>query len=152
MVRDTGKLIATQLADLKKFLPTKEEKLGLQSYMKGVSRTESTKKSALENLSECERYMLEMLRVEGAAEKFDCLIFESNFADRVRDIAEKVDLLSKASDEIKKSNRLPKLLAYTLSLGNYINTGESKGSGGFTMDALLELDKVRLTDFEQEDR
>jgi hypothetical protein len=110
--------------------------------MERSSSSEEMKKSALESLCECEKYMLAMLRVEGANEKFDCLIFESQFVARVRDITESVDLLTKAAEEVMNSSRLPKLLAIILSLGNYINTGESKGSGGFTMDALLELDKV----------
>jgi hypothetical protein len=132
----------TQLKALKEFLPSQDEKTGLQSYMDRSSSTEEMKKSAFESLCECEKYMLAMLRIEGAVDKFDCLIFESQFAARVRDIAESVDLLTKASEEVRTSSKLPKLLAMVLTLGNYINTGESKGSGGFTMDALLELDKV----------
>lgn len=141
-LRVIGMFEATQLKALKEFLPSQDEKVGLQSYLDRASSTEELKKSALDSLCECEKYMLAMVRVEGAIDKFDCLIFESQFSTRVRDISESLDLLTKAAEEVRTSSRLPKLLAMVLTLGNYINTGESKGSGGFTIDALLELDKV----------
>ena len=138
----------TQLKALKEFLPSQDEKTGLQLYLDKACSSEESKKLAIESLCECEKYMLAMIRVNGAADKFDCLIFESQFATRVRDISESVNLLTRATEEVRTSSRLPKLLAMVLTLGHYINTGESKVSGGFTVDALLELDKVSPSHFE----
>jgi hypothetical protein len=136
----------TQLKSLKEFLPSPDEKIGLRLYLERASSSDELKKSSWDSLCECEKYMVAMMEIDNALDKFDCLLFESTFDSRLRDIRESVELLTRASDEIRSSTRLLKLLAMVLTLGNYINTGETKGSGGFMIDALLELDKAKAFD------
>ena len=65
--REHGNLDATQLAALKEFLPTTDERKGLVAYMDRASKMEEAKAAAYADLSECEKYMYTMKDVENAS-------------------------------------------------------------------------------------
>lgn len=141
--RDYGKLDDTQLKALREFLPTKEEKNAIEGYVKGASSSMKTKEAAISDFCSCEKYMLAMMKVDMADEKFDAMIFKFQFDSKLNELMDGVTILINACEEVQKSVRLRKLMAMILMLGNQINTG---GSGtmaqGFTLDALLKLDEV----------
>lgn len=128
---------------LREFLPTKEERSAIEEYIKASSSSEEMKEAAINDLCACEKYMLAMLNVDMADEKFECMLFKYQFDNKLKELMQGVTTLIDACDEVQKSDRLRKLMAMILMLGNQINTG---GSGriahGFTLDALLKLDEV----------
>lgn len=111
--------------------------------MKKSSFSEESKEAAINDLCACEKYMLAMMSVKMADEKFECMLFKYQFDNKSRELMQGITTLIDACDEVQKSVRLRKLMAMILMLGNQINTG---GSGriahGFTLDALLKLDEV----------
>ncbi|KAL7542696.1 hypothetical protein ACHAXR_011993, partial [Thalassiosira sp. AJA248-18] len=144
---DCGKLDDTQLKALREFLPTKDEKFAIEGYVKGASSSSKTKEAAINDFCACEKYMLAMMKVEMADEKFECMLFKYQFDIKLKELMDGVTTLINSCEEVQKSVRLRKLMAMILMLGNQINTG---GSGtmaqGFTLDALLKLDEAKAFD------
>jgi hypothetical protein len=112
--------------------------------MKQAGQSEEKKKALYSDLSDCEKYMFCMMDVENAEEKYDCLLFRSQFRARFDELIECIRVVEKACDEVKNSERLRKLFALILTVVNQINTGGlSTGAAGFSLDALLKLNEVR---------
>ncbi len=142
-LRDCGKLDDTQLMALREFLPTKDERFAIDGYIKGASSSEKTKEAAINDFCACEKYMLAMMKVEMADEKFEAMLFKYQFDIKLKELMQSVTTLINACEQVQKSVRLRKLMAMILMLGNQINTGGSGNMAqGFTLDALLKLDEV----------
>ncbi|KAL7551802.1 hypothetical protein ACHAWF_014998 [Thalassiosira exigua] len=144
---DCGKLDDTQLKALREFLPTKDEKFAIEGYIKGASSSSKTREAAINDFCACEKYMLAMMKVEMADEKFEAMLFKYQFDNKLKELMEGVTTLISACEEVQKSVRLRKLMAMILMLGNQINTGGSgRMAQGFTLDALLKLDEAKAFD------
>jgi formin 2 len=126
---------------LKEFLPTDDERKALQEYLKN---REHDMANAMADLSECEKYMAAMMKVDHAASKFDCMIFTVQFNGRIDELVNGITIITKACDEVRSSERLRKMMAMILTLVNEINTGgDGNVAIGFSLDALLKLNEVR---------
>ncbi|KAL9179362.1 hypothetical protein ACHAXT_008652 [Thalassiosira profunda] len=144
---DCGKLDDTQLKALREFLPTKDETFAIEGYIKGASSSAKTKEAAINDLCACEKYMLAMMKVDMADEKFEAMLFKYQFDHKLKELMDCVTTLIDACEEVQKSVRLRKLMAMILMLGNQINTGGSgRMAQGFTLDALLKLDESKAFD------
>ena len=144
---DCGKLDDTQLKALREFLPTKDEKFAIDGYIKGASKSEKTKEAAINVFCVCEKYMLAMMKVDMADEKFEATLFKYQFDNKLKELMQGVTTLINSCEEVQKSVRLRKLMAMILMLGNRINTGgEGNMAHGFTLDALLKLDEAKAFD------
>lgn len=142
-VRDHGKIDATSLKGLKECLPTADEKIGILSYMKQAGDSDEKRQQLYADLSDCEKYMLTMIDVPHAAEKFDCLLFRAQFRSRFDELVDCIHTVEKACDEVRNSEKLRQIMAMILTVVNQINTGgEGKEAAGFTLDALLKLNNV----------
>jgi hypothetical protein len=88
-----------------------------------------------------------MIDVARAAEKFDCLLFRSQFQSRIDELHESVEKVERACDEVHDSEKLQRVMGMILTLVNQINTGgDGNEAAGFTLDALPKLNEVsRLT-------
>lgn len=143
-VMDSGKFDSTQLSALKEFLPNQDEQKALEAFMKRGDGSAQAAAEALSGLSECEKYMVEMMKVDNAAKKFDCMLFRVQFKSRVDELIEGINIVNKACEEVRSSDRLRKMMAMILTLVNQINTGgDGNLAVGFSLDALLKLNEVR---------
>ena len=136
--REFGKLTETQLAGLKKILPTEQEAISIKVHI-------NIKEGDATNLGTCEKYMLAMLNVEQAAQKLDCMLFMRKFPDKQREVATDLAVLACACEEVVASVHLRDLLAIILSIGNEINAGDSDTASsvkGLKVHDLLKLEKV----------
>jgi Formin Homology 2 Domain len=141
-------LDATSLKALKEMLATPDEKAGLLSYMSRCGNTDESKEKAYAELSECEKYMYTMLKVDDAPAKFDCMQFRSQFKVRYDELMESIGIIEKACDEVRTSEKLQTIMAMILTLVNEINTGgDGNEAAGFTLDALLKLNEVSAVGF-----
>lgn len=131
---------------LKEYLPTPDERKGLDAYMQRCGKSEEDKAKGYADLSECEKYMWKIKQVDDAARKFDCMLFRAQFRTRVDELVASIKVVENACDEVKNSESLRKVLAMILTLVNTINTGgEGKGSAqGFNLDGLLKLNEVSI--------
>ena len=144
MMENRKKFDITQLKALKEFLPTDEEAQALKSYLAKSSASEDAKSKAMADLCACEQYMVAMMDVQNAAAKFDCMLFKALFQSRLDEIMDEIVKLNDASEEVRSSERLRKVMAIILTVGNQINTGGEGNSqaAGFSLDALLKLEEV----------
>ena len=143
--RQYKKFDATQMKALKEFLPTVDERQGLKMFMKKGETDPAAKEQLYKELSECEKYMYTMIDVPKASEKFDCMLFRSQFKVRFEDLLSAIQTVETACDETRNSERLRKMMATILTLVNQINTGgEGKVAAGFGLDALLKLNEVSV--------
>ena len=144
MMENRNKFDNTQLKALQEFLPTDEEARALKGYLAKASSSQEAKAKAMADLCACEQYMVAMLEVPNAAAKFDCMLFKTHFQSRLDEIMGEIVKLNDASEEVRSSERLRKLMAIILTVGNQINTGGEGNSqaAGFSLDALLKLEEV----------
>lgn len=112
-------------------------------YMKKGETDPAAKDQLYKDLSECEKYMYTMIDVPKASEKFDCMLFRSQFKVRFEDLLDALQTVETACDETRGSEKLQKMMATILTLVNQINTGgEGNAAAGFGLDALLKLNEV----------
>ena len=135
--REPGKLSASQLRNLQKFLPTEEESYDLQKFSK-------TNPNDLKLLGDCEKFMLAMMKVPDINIKFDCMIFQLQFKTQLDELMNEVKLVENACDSVRESKRLKRLLATVLKLGNQINSDGSSADSAvaFRLETLLKLSEV----------
>lgn len=142
--RYIGNLDSTSLTALKEMLPTLEETKALTAFVENFESSSGAKQKAYDELSECEKYMYSMISVTKASAKFDCMIFRAQFQSRYEELLDSVEIIEKACDEVRMSERLQTLMVMILTLVNQINTGgDGNEAVGFTLDALLKLNEVR---------
>jgi hypothetical protein len=133
------------LKALKECLPTQEERSGILAYMKQAGDSEEKKNALYADLSDCEKYMFEMLDVPNAAEKLDCLLSRSHFRVRFDELVECIRVVEKACDEVRSSKRLRQIMAMILTVVNQINTGgDGNEAAGFSLETLLKLNEVSM--------
>ena len=108
---------------------------------------EEEKGKAMAILPECEKYMIAMLDINNAHDKFDAMLFKVQFQSRLDELLQGIGILTKACNEVRHSERLRKMMAMILTLVNQINTG---GDGnialGFNLEALLKLGEAKAFD------
>ena len=123
---------------LQKFLPTDEETIALRKY------TNSANVEEIDQLSDCEKYMLAMMEVPGINSKFDCMVFQMQFQSRLNGLMDEINLVDSACESVRQSYKLKKLLATVLTLGNQINSGGTNRdvAAAFKLETLLKLNEV----------
>ena len=142
-----GDFDSTQLKALKEFLPTDEDRTNLKAYLKQGEASEKAMAQAMADLSECEKYMVAMMKVDNPVSKFDAMVFKFNFNGRMEELEQGIVTVKKACDEVRSSERLRKLMAMILTLVNHINTGgDGNLAAGFSLDALLKLNEAKAFD------
>jgi hypothetical protein len=126
-------------------LPTPDETKALLAFVEKFESPPDEKHEAYDQFSECEKYMYSMITVTNASAKFDCMIFRAQFQSRYEEFLNSVEIVEKACDEVRTSERLQTVMAMILTLVNQINTGgDGNDAVGFTLDALLKLNEVSI--------
>eukprot|EP00985_Skeletonema_marinoi_P013815 scaffold6903_cov119-Skeletonema_marinoi.AAC.7 len=141
---DTGTLDAAELKSLYEFMPTDEEIKGLTAYLES-SRDETEE---IRYMTPCEQYMVAMKDLKDSDKKFQCIIFLSQFGNKMKELKWDVDHLSAACKQLRTSKRFSTLLKMILTLVNKINTGEDGGAvaDGFTLNTLVKLNETKAFD------
>ena len=144
---NAGEFDSTQLKALKEFLPTDDDRTNLTAYLKPGEASEKAMEQAMSDLSECEKYMVAMMKVDNPVSKFDSMFFKFNFPGRMGELEQGIITVKKACDEVRSSERLRKMMAMILTLVNHINTGgDGTLADGFSLDALLKLNEAKAFD------
>ncbi|KAH6817404.1 actin binding protein [Perilla frutescens var. frutescens] len=122
-----------QVDNLIKFCPTKEEMEVLKGY-----------KGEKDKLGKCEQFFLELMQVPRTEHKLRVYSFKIQFRSQVSDLRNSLNVVNSASDQIRGSANLKRIMQTILSLGNALNQGTARGSAvGFKLDSLLKLTDTR---------
>ncbi|XP_038700434.1 formin-like protein 18 isoform X2 [Tripterygium wilfordii] len=133
---DDSALDVDQVDNLIKFCPTKEE----MELLKGYNGDK-------ENLGKCEQFFLELMKVPRVESKLRVFSFKMQFHSQVSDLRRHLNIVNSASEEIRNSVKLKRIMQNILSLGNALNHGTARGSAiGFRLDSLLKLTDTRARD------
>jgi Formin Homology 2 Domain/Subunit CCDC53 of WASH complex len=138
-------LTAEQIEHIIEFLPSKEERKALESYMLEGGQDAAEK---FDGLCECEKFMVSMMTVKHAKRKVRALLFKLQFENCLDDILQDTLAVEAACDELSNSIRLRQLLGIILTFGNRLNTAGNKKrrAGAFTLDSLLKLNQAKAFD------
>ncbi|KAK3437250.1 hypothetical protein EUGRSUZ_C01939 [Eucalyptus grandis] len=130
---DDSALDVDQVDNLIKFCPTKEEIELLKGY-----------NGDKEALGKCEQFFLELMKVPRVEAKLRVFSFKIQFHSQVSDLSSSLNVVNAASEEIRNSVKLKRIMQTILSLGNALNQGTARGSAiGFRLDSLLKLTDTR---------
>ncbi|XP_059592263.1 formin-like protein 18 isoform X2 [Vitis vinifera] len=130
---DDSALDVDQVDNLIKFCPTKEE----IELLKGYNGDKG-------NLGKCEQFFLELMKVPRVESKLRVFSFKIQFRIQVSDLKNNLNVVNSASEEIRNSVKLKRIMQTILSLGNALNHGTARGSAiGFRLDSLLKLTDTR---------
>ncbi|KAK9683698.1 hypothetical protein RND81_10G158900 [Saponaria officinalis] len=130
---DDSALDIDQVENLIKFCPNKEEMDLLKGY-----------KGDKENLGKCEQFFLELMKVPRVEAKLRVFSFKMQFKSQLCDLRNNLQIVNSASEEIRTSAKLKRVMQTILSLGNALNQGTARGSAlGFRLDSLLKLTDTR---------
>lgn len=142
---DEHAMTTEQIENIIEYLPSKEEKRALESYMLGGGQDAAEKFDAL---CECEKFMVSMMTVKHAKRKVSAILFKLQFETCVRDIQKEACMIDKACNELHDSTRLRQLLGIVLTFGNRLNTAGNgkRRAGAFTLDSLLKLRQAKAFD------
>ena len=138
-------LSAEQIENIIEYLPSKEERRALESYMLEGGQDAAEK---FEGLCECEKFMVSMMTVKHAKRKVRALLFKLQFEHCLDGILQDTLSVEAACDELFNSVRLRQLLGIILTFGNRLNTAGNKKrkAGAFTLDSLLKLNQAKAFD------
>ncbi|XP_044471358.1 formin-like protein 13 [Mangifera indica] len=122
-----------QVENLIKFCPTKDE----MDLLKGYTGEK-------EKLGKCEQFFLELMKVPRVESKLRVFSFTIEFSTQVSDLRSSLNVVNSASEQIRNSAKLRRIMQTILSLGNALNQGTARGSAvGFRLDSLLKLTDTR---------
>ncbi|XP_022849748.1 formin-like protein 18 isoform X3 [Olea europaea var. sylvestris] len=133
LIMDDSALDIDQVDNLIKFSPTKEEMELLKNY-----------NGDKENLGKCEQFFLELMKVPRVESKLRVFSFKIQFCSQVSELRNSLNIVNSASEEVRNSIKLKRIMQTILSLGNALNHGTARGSAvGFRLDSLLKLTETR---------
>ncbi len=135
---DLQQLELDTVEQLQRFLPNDQEKKSFKQYEKD--------KQPVEKLTEEDRLMINLSKVERLSERLAIMSFMGNFADTVTAIKPQLNAITSASLTIKTSNRLKKILEIVLAFGNYLNSAKRGAAYGFKLQSLDTLLDTKSTD------
>ncbi|CAI8611387.1 unnamed protein product [Vicia faba] len=122
-----------QVENLIKFCPTKEEMEIIKSY-----------NGEKEKLGRCEQFFMELMKIPRVESKLRVFSFKIQFYSQVSDLKNSLSAVNAASEEIRSSVKLKRIMQTILTLGNALNQGTTRGSAiGFRLDSLLKLTETR---------
>ena len=125
-----------QLHVLKRSVPTTEEATKLKAYSGDKKK-----------LGSVEQYFMEVISIPRLENRIDSLIYKKTFVSCVDKLKDELSILKQASNQVLTSKCLKLVLEGVLAVGNYLNTGTSRGSAaGFKIASLLKLKDIKGKD------
>ena len=142
---DEQNLTGEQIENIIEYLPTKDERKALETYMLEGGQDAAEK---FDGLCECEKFMVSMMTVKHAKRKVSALLFKLQFESCIQDIQKEACAIEQACEELSSSVRLRQLLGIILTFGNRLNTAGNgkRKAGAFTLDSLLKLNQAKAFD------
>lgn len=143
---DERAMTEEQMQGILEYIPDAAERKALRKYMTSSSKDAVAR---FEALCECEKFMVAMMTVKHSKRKIKALLFKSQFAACLEDLARDAVIVEQSCEELKNSVRFRKLLGIVLNLGNRLNTagsGKKSKARGVSLESLLKLSQAKAFD------
>ncbi|XP_017137016.1 formin-like protein isoform X4 [Drosophila miranda] len=135
---DLKKLLLENVELLQKMVPTDVEIKAYKEYI--IARKDP------QLLTEEDRFMLQLSRVERNSFKLSIMSYMGNFFDNVHLISPQVLSIAAASNSLKESRKFRAVLEIVLAFGNYLNSNKRGPAYGFKLQSLDTLIDTKSTD------
>ncbi|XP_034658023.1 formin-like protein isoform X3 [Drosophila subobscura] len=135
---DLKKLSLENVELLQKMVPTDVEIKAYKEYI--IARKDP------QLLTEEDRFMLQLSRVERISFKLSIMNYMGNFVDSVHLISPQVQSIAGASNSLKQSRKFRAVLEIVLAFGNYLNSNKRGPAYGFKLQSLDTLIDTKSTD------
>ncbi|KAK7600967.1 hypothetical protein V9T40_008408 [Parthenolecanium corni] len=123
---------------LQRMIPTDQESKAYREYQ--------SEKKDINMLTDEDRFLLQLCRVERLQTKLSIMSYMGNYLDNVHLIAPQVHAIISASNSVKNSKKLRKVLEIVLAFGNYMNSGKRGPAYGFRLQSLDTLMETKSSD------
>ncbi|CAH2328329.1 formin-1 isoform X1 [Pelobates cultripes] len=99
-------------------------------------------------LDKPEQFLHELSQIPNFSERSQCIIFQSVFTEGICSVRRKVEILSRASNDLLEKESVKDIMGLILAFGNYMNGGNrTRGQAdGFGLEILPKLKDVKSTD------
>ncbi|KAH8270599.1 hypothetical protein KR018_012146 [Drosophila ironensis] len=135
---DLKKLSLENVELLQKMVPTDAEVKSYKEYI--IERKDQ------QLLTEEDKFMLQLSRVERISSKLAIMNYMGNFVDSVHLISPQVQSIAGASTSLKQSRKFKAVLEIVLAFGNYLNSNKRGPAYGFKLQSLDTLIDTKSTD------
>ncbi|XP_064544839.1 formin-like protein isoform X3 [Drosophila montana] len=135
---DLKKLSLENVELLQKMVPTDAEVKAYKEYI--IERKDQ------QLLTEEDKFMLQLSRVERISSKLAIMNYMGNFVDSVHLISPQVQSIASASNSLKQSRKFKAVLEIVLAFGNYLNSNKRGPAYGFKLQSLDTLIDTKSTD------
>ncbi|ESP01673.1 hypothetical protein LOTGIDRAFT_139357 [Lottia gigantea] len=103
--------------------------------MKAYREYEKQRKS-VDILSDEDKFMLQLAKVERLSQKLTIMSFVGNFYDSLHHLQPQVNAIIAASMSLRNSQKLRKMMEIILAFGNYMNSSKRGAAYGFKLQSL----------------
>ncbi|XP_069966996.1 formin-like protein isoform X3 [Bactrocera oleae] len=135
---DLKKLSLENVELLQKMVPTDVE---VKSYKEYIAERKDQNL-----LTEEDKFMLQLSRVERISSKLSIMNYMGNFFDCLHLISPQIQAITTASNSLKKSMKFKAVLEIVLAFGNYLNSSKRGPAYGFKLQSLDTLIDTKSTD------
>ncbi|XP_052246158.1 formin-like protein isoform X2 [Dreissena polymorpha] len=133
------KMLSIEVVDiLQTVLPNDQEVKLLRTYERD--------KKPLELLSDEDKFMLQLTKVDRLQQRLQVMSFISNFHDDVHHLQPQINACIAASMSLRNSQKVRKLLEIILAFGNYMNSAKRGAVYGFKLQSLDMLMDTKTAD------
>ncbi|XP_018334507.1 formin-like protein CG32138 [Agrilus planipennis] len=123
---------------LQKMIPSEQECKAYRDYvMEGKS---------INNLSEEDKFLMQLTKVERISIKLSIMNYIGNFYDNLHLIMPQVSAVISACNSVKNSRKLKGVLEVVLAFGNYLNSSKRGPTYGFKLQSLDTLQDTKSSD------
>ncbi|XP_066998237.1 formin-like protein [Anabrus simplex] len=135
---DLKQLSLENVEILQRMVPTDQETKAYREYVG------SKKNVAL--LTEEDKFLLQLGKVERISAKLSIMSYVGNFFDNLHLITPQIHAIISASRSVKSSKKLRRVLEIILAFGNYLNSSKRGPAYGFKLQSLDTLLDTKSTD------
>ncbi|KAL3308677.1 Formin-like protein 3, partial [Cichlidogyrus casuarinus] len=117
--------------------------LPVQDEVKMYFKYEYTDAKPVEELTDEDKLMLNLCKIERLGPRLEIVLFMCSFDDTMSALCPKIAAVNLASESVKKSDKLKKVLEIILAFGNYMNSARRGIAYGFRMQSLDALAETK---------
>ncbi|XP_071446409.1 formin-like protein [Hetaerina americana] len=123
---------------LQRMVPSEQETKAYREYV--------AEKKNVNLLTEEDKFLLQLGKVERLSSKLSIMSYIGNFFDNIHVVQPQIHAVISASSSVKSSKKLRKLLEIILAFGNYLNSSKRGPAYGFKLQSLDTLLDTKSTD------
>lgn len=123
---------------LQRMVPTEQETKAYREFI--------VEKKNTSLLTEEDKYLMQLGRVERLSSKLSIMSYLGNFFDNLHLITPQIQAIISASSSVKNSKKLRRILEIILAFGNYLNSSKRGPAYGFKLQGLDTLLDTKSTD------